>query len=215
MNTCYIVCALYTKLDFTPDESDLVIAADKGYLTLVENNIRTDAVIGDFDSYTGKIECENIVTYPKEKDDTDSALAIEYAVSEGYKKICVYGAIGGMIDHTLANVALIAKYTGMGIKISFIYGETVIFGLCNSSVRFDKRAEGRISVFSFCDISYGVSETGLYYSLDKAELKNTVPLGVSNEFVGKESEISVENGTLIIITSKKNYERFSTFSDKA
>ncbi|MGM9665913.1 MAG: thiamine diphosphokinase [Eubacteriales bacterium] len=211
MNTCYIVCALYTKLDFTPDESDLVIAADKGYSTLVENNIGIDAVIGDFDSYTGKIECENVVTYPKEKDDTDSALAIEYAVSKGYKKICVYGAIGGMIDHTLANIALIAKYTKMGIKISFIYGENVIFGLYNSRVRFDKRAEGRISVFSFCDISHGVSESGLHYSLDGADLKNTEPLGVSNEFIGEESEISVGHGTLIIVTSKKNYEQFSTF----
>ena len=132
-------------------------------------------------------------------------------MSKGYKKICVYGAIGGMIDHTLANIALIAKYTEKGIKISFIYGENVIFGLYNSRVRFDKRAEGRISVFSFCDISHGVSETGLHYSLDKAELKNTVPLGVSNEFTGKESEISVRRGTLIIVTSKKNYEQFSTF----
>ena len=211
MNTCYIVCALYTKLDFTPDDSDLVIAADKGYSTLVENNVRPNMVIGDFDSYTGKIECENVVTYPIEKDDTDSALAIEYAVSKGYKKICVYGAIGGMVDHTLANIALIAKYTEMGIKISFIYGENVIFGLYNSSVRFDKRAEGRISVFSFCDVSHGVSENGLHYSIDGADLKNTVPLGVSNEFVGKESEISVEKGTLIIVTSKKNYEQFSTF----
>ena len=211
MNTCYIVCALYTKLDFTPDDSDLVIAADKGYSTLVENNIRPNVVIGDFDSYTGKIECENVVTFPIEKDDTDSALAIEYAVSKGYKKICVYGAIGGMVDHTLANIALIAKYTEMGIKISFIYGENVIFGLYNSSVRFDKRAEGRISVFSFCDVSHDVSESGLHYSIDGADLKNTVPLGVSNEFTGKESEISVGRGTLIIVTSKKNYEQFSTF----
>ena len=67
MNTCYIVCALDCNLDFIPEKSDLVIGADRGYSTLVKNQIKPDIVIGDFDSYTGEIECESIIKFPVNK----------------------------------------------------------------------------------------------------------------------------------------------------
>ena len=117
MNICYIACALDCKIDFTPDKSDYVIGADKGYLNLINNGIEPNVVIGDFDSYTDKIECENIIKYPVKKDFTDSALAAQHAISKGYDKIIVYGAIGGHLDHTLANIALLADLTKKGINI--------------------------------------------------------------------------------------------------
>ena len=210
MNTCYIACALDCNLDFIPKEGDLVIGADRGYLTLVKNQIEPNIVIGDFDSYSGEVNCENIIKFPVKKDFTDSALAIEHAISQGYKKIVVYGAIGGALDHTLANIALLADYTKKGIDISFIDGNNVAFALYNESVHFSIEAKGRISVFSYSDISIGVTEKGLLYELSNVMLKNTVPLGVSNEFNDKESEISVENGILVIYTAKENYEKHLT-----
>ena len=210
MNTCYIVCALDCDLDFIPDKSDLVIGADRGYSTLVKNQIKPDIAIGDFDSYTGEIECESIIKFPVKKDFTDSALAIEYAISKGYKKIIVYGAIGGALDHTLANIALIADYTKKGIDISFVDGKNTVFALYNGNVSFTEEAKGRISVFSYSDISIGVTEKGLLYEISNVMLKNIVPLGVSNEFIDKKAEISVENGVLVIYTTKENYEKYLT-----
>ena len=210
MNTCYIVCALDCELDFKLDSSDLVIGADGGYLTLVKNKIKPDVVIGDFDSYTGKIGCENIIKFPVKKDFTDSALAIEHAISQGYKKIIVYGAIGGALDHTLANIALIASYTKKFIDIAFVDNDNVAFALHNGKISFSKEARGRISVFSFGDRAESVNEKGLLYELKNATLENNIPLGVSNEFIGKDSSISVLDGTLIIYTSKKNFEKHLT-----
>lgn len=210
MNICYIACALDCKLDFIPDSTDLVIGADRGYLTLVKNQIKPNIVIGDFDSYTDKVECENIITFPVKKDYTDSALAIEHAVSKGYKKILVYGAIGGELDHTMANLALLADYTEKGTDIAFIVNENVVFALHNGKINFTSEAEGRISVFSFKDRAECVNEKGLLYELENASFENIVPLGVSNEFIGKKAEISVKNGTLILYTSKENYEKHLT-----
>lgn len=210
MNTCYIVCALNCKLDFSPDESDLVIGADRGYLTLDENGIKPDIVIGDFDSYTGEIRCESVIKFPVKKDFTDSALAIEHAIKEGYKRIMVYGAIGGALDHTIANLALIANYTSKGYEIAFFHNDNVVFALHNSVLTFSSEANGRISVFSFMDKAFGVNEKGLLYELENATLENLVPLGISNEFIGKSSAISVDEGTLIVYTSRENYENHLT-----
>lgn len=210
MNTCYIACALDCVIDFTADKSDLIIGADRGYLNLIKQGTKPHIVMGDFDSYTGEIECDDIVKFPPIKDDTDSAIAIKYAVDQGYKKIVVYGAIGGDLDHTIANIAHLAKYTESGIDISFVDRDKVLFALYNSKVKFLNEAKGRISVFAFSEKAEGVYEKGLFYTLDDATLYSNIPLGVSNEFTGKESEISVENGTLLIYTSKENYEKYLT-----
>ena len=120
------------------------------------------------------------------------------------------GGLSGRLDHTLANVAILAKYAEQGIDLSFIDGENVLFAISNGSVAFSSEAEGRISVFSFGNEAMGVFEKGLLYELDNATLENTTPLGVSNEFIGKASQIIVGQGTLIIYTSRKNYENYLT-----
>ena len=210
MKICYIACALSCKLDFVPDKKDYVIGADKGYLNLLKHDIDPNCVIGDFDSCTAPIKCETIIRYPVKKDFTDSSLAIEHAVKKGYKKIIVYGAIGGLLDHTLANIALLADFTERGIDIAFVDGKNVIFAVHNSKIYFEEYAKGRISVFSFNNRAEGVFERGLMYELNNATLENKVPLGVSNEFIGEDSEISVREGTLLIHTSKENYEKYLT-----
>ena len=210
MNTCYICCALDCKIDIVPDEADLVIGADRGYLVLLKNGINPSVVIGDFDSYDGEIICEDIIKFPVKKDYTDSELAVKYAIDKGYSKIVIYGAIGGALDHTIANISLLASYSKQCIDIAFVDGESVLFAITNSSAEFDERASGRISVFSFDDKAFGVFEKGLLYELEDAVLENKIPLGVSNEFVGKKSSVCVQSGTLILYTSKENYENHLT-----
>ena len=72
-----------------------------------------------------------------------------------------------------------------------------------SSVEFDEGLEGTISVFSLDEKSTGVCESGLKYSLDNAELLNSNPLGVSNEFKGEKAKISVDTGHLLIVYDRK------------
>ena len=49
--------------------------------------------------------------------------------------------------------------------------------------------------------AHGVTIRGLKYELENATLTNDVPIGISNEFIGVQSEITVEDGTLLIIVN--------------
>jgi thiamine pyrophosphokinase len=204
MGVCYISCAVECALDFSPTDNDLVIGADRGYLNLIKNGIKADVAVGDFDSYDGEIDCENVIRLPKIKDETDGEASIKYAIENGYNNIIVYGAIGGDLDHTIANVSHLKNYTEKGIKITFIDGNNSLFAINNNKMSFSKEANGRISIFSATDKSDGVDLEGLFYELNGATLYNSVPLGVSNEFIGKNSMISVRDGTLFVYTSTKN-----------
>ncbi len=204
MNRCFIVCALDCMLDFVPDESDFVIGADRGYQTLKNQNKRIDLVVGDFDSGELPTDFENVIKYPVQKDETDSAIAIKHAIEKGYKKITIYGGVGGTLDHTIANLSLISYYAEKDVEIILIDGENCVFACHNSKIAFSSKAKGRISVFSHTDISKGVCEKGLYYTLDNYDLDNKTSLGSGNSFIGKEAEISVNDGTLLIFTEKSN-----------
>ena len=72
-----------------------------------------------------------------------------------------------------------------------------------TKINFTEESEGYISVFAHSESCKGVSETGLKYELEDFELTNDYPLGVSNEFVGKNAEIGVSAGTLVIVLSYK------------
>ena len=209
VNICYIACALDAKLDFMPDENDLVIGADRGCQVLLNQEKRIDLAVGDFDS--GEVPTNvSVIKYPVKKDKTDGAIAIKHAIEKGYDKIRMYGAIGGLLDHTIAIISTMCFYAEKCIDIALIDGENVIFAIHNKKICFSKEASGRISVFSHTDKSYGVTEKGLVYTLDNYTLDNETSLGSGNSFIGNESEISVKEGTLLIYTSKNNFDNHLT-----
>ena len=200
MKTCFIFGALECSIaDFNPKENDLIIAADGGYSTLKKLNIKPDLVVGDFDSLGSIPENENVVKHPVKKDDTDTLLAVKIGLEKGYKTFIIYGAIGGRLDHTLATIQTAAFVAENG-GIAYIYdGNYTVTAIKNSSIKFKDTAKGYISVFALSGIAKGVTINGLLYELNDAEITPSFPIGVSNEFIGKESEITVTDGVLTII----------------
>lgn len=111
--------------------------------------------------------------------------------------------MGGRIDHTIANIQILA-YLSPNSMQGFLFGkDSVITAITNRKVSFDKVPSGYISIFSYTPKSEGVYLQGLKYELENAVLTNTFPLGVSNEFIGKESSIAVDNGMLLIVLPKE------------
>lgn len=200
-NTCYIVGASGENFEnFTPVTGDLVIASDGGYKQLIQKGYTPDVLIGDLDSLSDvEILCD-LIRHPVIKDDTDTLLCVKYGMEKGYKNFVIYGGLGGArISHSYANIQTLAFLTDAGCHGKLISENCEIFMIKDGKLSFDKEKSGHISVFSYTDISHGVCEKGLKYEIENANVKSNFPIGVSNSFVGTPSEVSVSDGTLLII----------------
>ncbi len=206
--TCYIVGAGENYgLDFTRKEDDFVIAADGGLIYLQEKHITPDLIIGDFDSMTETPVLTDFIKLSVNKDDTDTLAAVRQGIKLGYNTFKIYCGTGGRIDHTMANIQTLAFLSDRNKRGYLIDKNCIITAITNDKITFEKSESGYISVFSLTDKSDGVCISGLKFKLENATLTNTFPIGVSNEFIGKESCISVKSGTLIVVYPKNVKEQ--------
>jgi thiamine pyrophosphokinase len=204
MGKCIIVGAGENYgLDFKREAEDYIIAADGGYKYLESAGIIPDMVVGDFDTLKYVPEHPNIVELNPVKDVTDTWQAVTIGFEKGYREFCFYACMGGRIEHTVANIQMLSHIAEIGGR-GYLYDDrNVLTVIKDSGIELGKRAEGFVSVLSLSDTSTGVTIKGLKYEIENAELDNRFPLGVSNEFIGKESHISVKKGNLLIIFPKK------------
>lgn len=202
MNICYLVGAG----DFfgmpSPDPTDLVIAADGGYDSLISHGVRCDLLIGDLDSISERPNGVELLLHPKEKDETDMYLAYLEGVRRGYSHFEVYGGTGGREDHTLANYALLLYAARRG-AIMRMHGErSVATVTVGTPVTLKGKPGETFSVFAFGGDASGVTISGAKYEVGGVELKAEFPLGVSNELASDAVSISHTGGALLIIAPR-------------
>ena len=196
---CYIVGAGEYCGVYSPVEEDYIIAADGGFTNLSKQGITPNLVVGDFDSLDTVPDHPNIIQYQAEKDDTDMMLAINEGFKQGCDVFVIDGGIGGRADHTMANYQALANIACNKARGFLVGRDMTVTVIINDYMTFRSGARGRISVFSFGDIAEGVTLSGLKYNLNNATLRNSIPLGVSNEFIGEPASVGVRNGTLLIM----------------
>ena len=203
-NICYVVGAGENYgLDISTHTGDYVIAADAGLSYLEQAGTPADLVIGDFDTLRHIPKHPNVITLNKEKDETDTFAAVKQGIEKGYKVFCLHCCTGGRVDHTLANIQLLA-YLSQNAMQGFLFDKnSIITAITNTTLVFPLCDKDYVSVFTHSDKSSGVFLNGLKYRLDNAEITSVFPIGVSNEFVGNESSITVKNGTLIVVYPRK------------
>ena len=204
MKKCIIFCAAeFEKLAEPIGAEDCIIAADGGLRHTEKLGILPDVVLGDFDSLGYAPEGANV--FPVEKDDTDAMLAVRKGLELGYREFVLYGSLDGpRLDHTVANfqtIQFLCDHGAFGI-LSGIH--TMAAVVKNGSLSFPAGCEGTVSVFCMGKDASGVTLKGLYYPLENGTLTAGFPLGVSNHFTGKAAEISVKDGSLLVIWDGKN-----------
>ena len=202
MKRCFIFAAgTFYGLRRKPEEpEDLVIAADAGYRTCRELGIVPDLLLGDFDSMEQPEDFANIHRSPVEKDDTDTMLAVKTGLEQGCGEFYLYGGTGGRrLDHTLANLQTLLYLRRRGAR-GYLYDNDFVWTVIeNETIRVDKTVEwGLLSVFCLGDRARGVTETGVQYPLQGAELTAEFPLGGSNHILEPVAMVGVETGALAV-----------------
>lgn len=181
----------------TLKESDYVIAVDLAFDYLLENNIKVDLVVGDFDSLINKELLKDFKTLKLDpiKDETDTYIAIKEAFKISDEVILIGGIKGPRIEHFIANLYLLDKYPSLVIidedsKISLIdKGENII------------TSKGYISLFAHSNSM--ITLKGFKYPLDKYNLSKYDPLCISNELTESIGVIEIDKGSCFLIETKK------------
>ena len=188
------------------DGEDFIVCADGGYILARRENIRPHVLVGDFDSL-GKApsdipaECR-VVRVPKEKNETDAFLCLQIGIEAGCRSFVMAGGIGGRLDHTVAHLQILAYASEHGLQMWMMDRDHRVT-MMEPGERRIPRAEGfMLSVLSHSDRCQGVTLRNVKYPLTDAELRNTFPLGISNEFEDREAIISLKEGKLLILLSR-------------
>lgn len=194
----------YNALNINDNDKDYVICADSGYYHAKKLNVHVNVLIGDFDSLERiPNDVDEIIRYPKEKDDTDTMLAIKYAFDKGYVNFEIYGAMGNRFDHAYANIQSLDYIVEHNACGKIITETEELFIIKNSTVKIQKKEGYVLSVFSYTNTAKGVSEKGVKYPLDNVVVTQNFPIGISNEITENFAEITVKDGKLLIIHLKK------------
>ena len=202
------LCLIYSGGEYCRTEEagtpELVIACDRGLDYAVWDGVIPDLVLGDFDSCEVHEfpESAKVLRYPKEKDDTDTMLAVKYALEHGYGEIMITCALGARLDHTLANIQAGVYIAERGGRVTLLGRDDRVYVFSEGSVTLPKRDGWSLSVLSLSDRSEGVCLRGVRYPAEDIVLVNGFPLGVSNEWAADSAEISVASGVIMVMESK-------------
>lgn len=180
--------------------ADMIIAADCGCLSAIAAGITPDVIIGDFDSTDIPPQFSHIeaVIAPSEKDETDTMLAVTYAIEKGCKKITVIGGTGGRIDHTLSNLFLLESLEKQGIDAVLTDGNNRVRVVSDRTINIERSDRKYFGVLALDEAT--VTLSGCKYPLTNAKLTRTLPFAVSNEITSDFATVSVI-GTVIVTES--------------
>lgn len=203
-NICYIFGGYLPEFNSNLvkqiNNNDFVICADNGLKSAENNKIKPNLIIGDFDSYEGTVPSNaNVIVLPVEKDDTDLHFAAKEGIDRGYRKFVLSGVTGGRLDMTMATVSTL-YYLFKNSDMVQVLDKTSSMYITDTEITLNKPEKAcYLSVFPINGRAEGVTILGAKYNAENLTLNPEFPLGVSNSFNDDTVNISVKNGTLLII----------------
>lgn len=205
-NKCIIIAA-YQPMNIKDIvkicEDDYIICADGGYQFAIEQGITPHLVIGDFDSLTTQIpDTIETLRVASEKDDTDTLLCLKYGIEKRYDEFVIVGGLGGRFDHTIANLQAVSYGYDHGKFVMLADNNNYLTIIGEDTVKVPHMPGYKLSLLAYDTVCANVSVSGVKYPLTNAVLRNSFPLGVSNEFMDDFAKIENKHGKLMVILSK-------------
>jgi thiamine pyrophosphokinase len=194
------------RLLLHPD--DYIICADGGTRHALALGLTPNLVIGDMDSIETyqwrELEKDgvSIELFPGDKNETDLELAIHRALELEPKEIIILGALGGRLDQTLGNVALlnISLHASRSIRIDD--GVEEIF-FCRNQAQVHGRSGDIVSLIPWGRPVHGVQTQDLKWPLQNEILHPDRTRGISNEMTREVAMIKISSGLLLVVHTRK------------
>jgi thiamine pyrophosphokinase len=143
---------------------------------------------------------------PVVKDDTDTLAAAKLGISRGYKEFLIYGAMGGRLDHTMANIQTMIWILRNGGRASMLDGDTRVTVIGPGVFEIPEDFEGTVSLFSLDRCLSNVTIRGMKYEVKNAAVPNDYPVGCSNETLpnggSKGAYYSIGEGTGLLVMTE-------------
>lgn len=184
-----------------PDMMDVdYIGVDHGAVCIMKQGLPMCAAIGDFDSVS-KEEYEALCAYtkveklPTHKNETDSEVAINYALQQGYEQIILYGGLGGRIDHEMANIHLMIQ-RDLPLKLMDETNEIQVLKPGTYEIEKHHKYLSFLPLEDTC-----ISESGVAYPLDHCPLKKEDIFPMSNEILNTKAQITIHSGKVLMMQS--------------
>lgn len=188
---------------------ELIIAVDGGANHLYRLGIMPNYILGDLDSIEDDIreyyEASDVVfkKFPTKKDETDAELAVWLVEEVGLLGIDIYAALGGRIDHELANIQLLYYILGRGMYPRIISEHEEIYILKNDEMTLKGNIGDIVSILPIRGDARGITLVNMEYSVEELDLKYSVTRGISNVMVAQDAYINVRDGCLLVIKNIK------------
>lgn len=215
---CILVCAgEFRPMNIEKRPQDFVIAVDGGLKYLMECGIEPDFLLGDFDSLGEEFSDivakyremgeDHFLQLPVVKDDTDTMAAARLGIRRGYKEFLIYGAMGGRLDHTMANIQTMIWILRNGGRASMFDKNTRVTVIGPGVFEIPEEFEGTVSLFSLDTCLSDVTIRGMKYEVKNAAVPNDYPVGCSNETLpqggSKGAYYSIGEGTGLLVMTEK------------
>jgi thiamine pyrophosphokinase len=198
---------------------DFVAVCDGGLEFALDRGIKFQLLVGDFDSYKGKIPepgrgVDNdfeLIRLPAEKDDTDIGFAAKTLLDRGFRDLLILGGTGGRLDHTLGNLCVAASVAALGglcVLAGDLPGES-LYVFRDRTVDFEPSGGAFLSIFPWGNEEAVVTAEGFKYPLLHGRIAASTTLGVSNEFAvspGSRSPkafVAAESGTVVVVVNRE------------
>lgn len=217
MKTCLIVTGGKLDLAFARSflkeyKIDKIIAVDGGLESAEALKLIPDYIVGDFDTVHREV-IERFRKLPfivweqhkPEKNETDTELARNRAMTLGCDRIIFLGATGGRLDHMFGNLHALYSCMQSGIEAWIVDRQNRIYLLDEGKIFLrDKLFGTYVSFFPYTEEVKGITLKGFKYPLKKKTIRRGEEVGlcISNEVCEQEAELTFEEGVLVCIESR-------------
>jgi thiamine pyrophosphokinase len=198
---------------------DLVIAADGGARHATNLGVTIDLWVGDGDSIgddaLAALQAAGVPLErsPRDKDESDTELAIRAALRLGQDDVIILGALGGRIDHALANIGLLAMPELAGRRAVILDARSRAMLLrapgpdgAAVDLSLPGPAGDLISLLPIGAGVEGVTTRGLAYPLADEPLPVGRARGLSNVRATPDAAVTVRRGLLLVVESPARLE---------